>query len=397
MPNRSTSDVDLALAIACDPAAQTRFAGSNEPQKRGIWSKMNIKVKILTLAIPVGLAYAFMPFGHGGATPQNMPAPGSDTQAEAHASFPGAKAISPVIALASASPPASAPANPSASEASTASSASSDLFAKALPDRGAGMSSYQISQALSEVDLFAALATAVENFKTAPYYDPGGLNVGMGYCVTKRLSEYGSERVRADLSSAGFSPAEVDALAKNRKSEVAKIKVEPLHAARLLEATKEDYRQIAEGAIGAKTFSEMPPNRQAAMTYLAYNTGDVGKFKQLVSALQNGNDSKAMLNMTVNWRDADGLHANHRLRSYTQAMFLGADHFKRAISDPKSFESHMSGPDAESALADIAGAAQKTDGLKSKVLERRLRANPWAFKALSDEKGKLASAEQPKR
>ena len=53
----------------------------------------------------------------------------------------------------------------------------------------------------------------------------------------------------------------------------------------------------------------------------------------------------------------------------------------------------MANADAESAMAEIAGAAQKPNGLSSKLLARRMQANPWAFKAYAAEKQKLPSAQ----
>lgn len=411
------NDMAAAMSIAGDARSQARFAGTAPPQSRSVWGRMNAKVKILVLALPVGLFIAFNPLSEPSA-----PSPAAKAPSEAAAPAQAAKApeASPLAAKPAAAPApapkfdgAVGPLTPSARSAPMAKAAPApgshplaapsapkpneahplaiDPIANALPDGGNGMSSFQIANALAEIDGFASMATAIEEYKLKPYYDPGGLNVGMGYCITKRLAEYGKARVRADLSSAGFSSNEVDILLRgtDRKA-IAKIEVNAVNAVRLIDATRDDYRGLARNAIGPAVFDKMPQHRQIAMAYLAYNTGDVGQFKQLVSALRGGNDSKAMLNMTVKWRDNGGeVHANHRLRSYIQAMFLGPEHFKRAISDPHSFEGHMANANAESALAEIAGAAQKPDGLSSKLLARRMQANPWAFKAFSAEKQKL--------
>lgn len=412
------NDMAAAMAIAGDARSQARFAGPATPQSRSVWGRMNAKVKILVLALPVGLFIAFNPLSEPSApspaakAPSEAPAPAHAAQAPEAAPLaakpaaaapkfdgavgplsPSARSAPPVAkaAPAPAAHPLAAPASPKPRETNPL---AIDPIAKALPDGGRGMSSFQIANALAEIDGFASMATAIEEYKEKPYYDPGGLNVGMGYCITKRLAEYGKERVRADLSSAGFTPTEVDTLLRNKdRKAIAKINVNAVNAVRLIDATRDDYRGLARNAIGASVFDKMPEHRQTAMSYLAYNTGDVGQFKQLVSALRGGNDSKAMLNMTVKWRDNGGeIHANHRLRSYIQAMFLGPEHFKRAISDPHSFEGHMANANAESALAEIAGAAQKPDGLSSKLLARRMQANPWAFKAYSAEKQKLPVA-----
>ena len=375
------------------------------------WRRMNLKMKILALAGPVAVAAAF---AHNMMAPPE-PAPASPKAfaavvGPAQAAKPSAVLAAPALALASkatllpsqpsGAPKAQSQAQPKAQPAvlipatASAKAPAPDALAKAL--EGVAPNSRAMSKALSDVDLFASMATAVENFEELPYYDPGGLNVGMGYCVTKRLSEYGKERVAQDLRSAGFDEREVSLLVQGRdRKAIAKIRVTPLQAVRLIDATREDYMGLARDAVG-DSFDKMPQNRQVALGYLAYNTGDVGKFRKLVSALRGGDDASAMRNMTVKWRDNQGeLHANHRLRSYVQAMFLGASHFKRAIADPMAFEGNMASAEAESALADIAGAAQKPGALGSKLLARRMQANPWAFKALSAERDKASTPSQP--
>jgi GH24 family phage-related lysozyme (muramidase) len=390
--NSNTSLLGQALSIANHPEATIVALGVAPAQGRSLFARMNLKVKVLALSsviIPAVLIAHGLGPSEGSKAAQTpisnaQTSVGLSASAERSTLPAAAKSEAPAVAT----PVAAAAQAPAAAGAPVvARSSQPDRLENALPNLGKGMNSYQLSTSLMAVDLFASLATAVEDFKRKPYYDPGGLNVGMGYCITKRVAEYGADRVRSDLSSAGFAPSQVESLIKNKKAEVQKIIVEPMHAVRLLEATKEDYRSLAEAGIGKQVFDKLPPNRQAALTYLAYNTGNVGQFKNLVSAVNHGHDSKAMLNLTVNWRDTGGeVHANHRQRSYLQAMFLGTEHFKRAISDPNAFESHIGAPKAEGLLAEIAGAAQTPNGLRSKLLERRLKANPWASKALDQEK-----------
>lgn len=378
--------VAQALGVAAHPQARIVAMGQAPAAQRSLFERMNLKVKILALSAVI-IPAALIIHGMGASSPVQIDNPAAAQPMQTQNPAPQTSAPQPAAAglLAGAAPVATVPALPVP-----------DRFEAALPNQGKGMTSYQLATALMEVDEFAALATAVEDFKRKPYYDPGGLNVGMGYCVTKRLAEYGPARVGRDLAGAGFAPAQVEALIKNKKAEVQKIVVEPLHAVRLLEATKEDYRSLAEAAVGKSVFDKLPSNRQAALTHLAYNTGNVAQFTQLVSATQKGNDGKAMLNMRVNWRGSDGeIHANHRQRAWEQAMHLGPDHFKRALNDPNAFESQMATPQAESALAEIAAAAQKPDGLRSKLLKRRLGNNTWASNALEQENQKQSLSIKP--
>jgi hypothetical protein len=400
---------------------------SAAPESVSAWRRMNLKVKILALAGPVGIAAAL---AHGMAAPAPSPAESAPSKPAfasaigvATAANPSAILAAPALAFAGKSsgaaldrglaakapsstgsapkPPvtnAGAPIEPIAQAlASTTQSAIfvvNDPVAKAVAS--AEGNPKNLSKALSEVDMFASIVTAIETFEEHPYYDPGGINVGMGYCVTKRLAEYGRERVEADLKFAGFNSSETRLLIANRdRKAISKIKITALNAVKLIDATRADYMGIARDAVGT-TFDKMPEHRQIALGYLAYNTGDVAQFRKLVTALRGGDDAAAMRNMTVKWRDHQGeLHSNHRLRSYIQAMFLGADHFKRAIANPMEFEGHMASAGAESALADIAGAAQKPGGLGSKLLARRMQSNAWAFKAYSTERDKAAPP-QPK-
>lgn len=407
-----------ALAVAEHPEARMQAVGPAASDKRSLIGLMNGKVKALifvAVAIPAGLA---MKAGLGSflapsapeaqqptnAQPERQGAASERALAAANRSAaiglaikqgaaPATKGASAAASKASPSTASRALAAPAAAAAMISQAPPPGVLERALPNAGEGMNSYDIARALAKVDPFAALAAAVEDLKPRPYYDPGGLNVGFGYCITKRKAEYGEARIRADLAGSGFEPRQVEALLKDRKAEVSKIKVSPLQAVRLLQVTKPDYEMIASGAVGDKAFAALPEHKRAALTHLAYNTGNVAQFTSLVKAVRKGDTRNAILNMNVSWRDAGGVsHTNTRLQAWDGAMLEGVPTFLRALRDPVAFEGHMANPDGVQALAHLAESNQRLAASPPemaaallRITQKRFANNKWAAQASHEE------------
>lgn len=188
------------------------------------------------------------------------------------------------------------------------------------------------------VDPFISLALMVEHAPTTPYIDAAGVNVGAGYCVTVRQKAHGATRVKEDLLSAGFTPAEVGIIMAGKRQELKKVDVSLEKSVKLLLRTKSEYKAAAKSAVGDDVFNSLGQNQKAALAYLSYNTGSIHKFKKLVSALRTGDITEALKNMTPKFKQAQGKwQPNHRLGAWVKATFLGTP-LESALGDPHLFE-----------------------------------------------------------
>lgn len=432
--------LELSRLIASHPDAQTSLAGPKPAASRSLWSLLSFKVKALALGLLAAGAVSVAPPGSLSLFPDFSSAKASlsdavgvvgplskadpsaamaPADASARAAFAGrVGALSPA-APALAAEPAAAPAKaalasppapaklaaPAAVKAPTPATdaiaagghplardvlaeqnrALSSKVAKALPNGGSGMSSSEIALKLLKVDPFLGLATAIENVEHKVYYDPGGTNIAMGYCVTKRVAEYGRDRVVEDLMGAGLSKGDAQKLLSSKRRDHKGITLTPEGALRLLEITKPDYEMLAENAYGKDAYAKLPEHRKAVLTYIAYNTGNVAQFKTLIASAQKGDHVKAMSNMAMRWRDHDGSwQTNNRSRAWLQAAWLGKDHLADALSNPMAFESDVAAPHKESVIASLA----KPGAIRDKLLAKRSQASAWAFKALGRERDK---------
>lgn len=442
----SLDPLELSRQIAAHPQASASLAGPKPAPSRSLWSMLSFKVKTLLLgalavtaigAAPPGSLSLLGPnlaaaeaglsktFGFAGPLSEAPNAAPGAAMSLASARSPSAdfkgavgeaRPLSPNAATASAhsahsvnavnavnaqpqpaAKSAPAPREPEAIEthplardvAARANRSLSSAVSDALPNGGAGMSSSQIALKLLKVDPTLALATAIENVEHGVYYDPGGTNIGMGYCVTKRVAEYGRERVTADLMGAGLSKKEAQALLSGNRKAHKGIELTSAGTLRLLEITKPDYQRLAEEAYGKEAFDKLPSNRQAVLTYIAYNTGNVAQFKSLISAAHKGDHVKAMSNLAMRWKDHDGSwQTNNRSRAWLQAAWLGNDHLADALSNPMAFESDVAAPHKESVIASLA----KPGAIRDKLVAKRSQASAWAFKALGRERSKANEA-----
>ncbi len=209
----------------------------------------------------------------------------------------------------------------------------------------------EIAQKALESDRFIALALMVENIPERPYVDAAGVNVGAGYCVTKRLAALGKEKVAADLAFAGFSEAHIkDLLSQKKEAQLSHIHVTKAQAISLLMITKPEYEQMAKKAIGAPFFDALKPEKQDTLTYLTYNTGGLHTFKKLVQAIRSAQPQAALQEMTPRWKSENGKwNLNHRLRAWAQASFLGKP-LEVAIQDPHAFEKQFAHKKGERAF-----------------------------------------------
>lgn len=434
-PSGAQDPMQLALAIASDPNAQTHAAGPASMPSRSLWSLMSWKLKAIALASAAAGAAFLAPPGALASLASHSPlasapasvaapsaapafvgvvgalqshsiaarAPAPQPLAGAPVAAPKPAAATPAAArpvagpLSLARPASSAPLedHPRADQVPAQAPATLSLTSRidaALPGGGKGLTHSEMALRMLPIDPFMALATAIENVEQRVYYDPGGTNLGMGYCVTKRVAEYGKERVQSDLIHAGLSAGQAKTLIGNDRKAHKSISLTPAGALRLLEITKPDYQGLAEDAYGKEAFAKLPAHRQAALTYIAYNTGNVGQFISLIGAAHKGDHVKAMQNLAMHWKDQNGArHTNDRSRAWLQAAWLGTDHLADALKNPSAFESDVGQPSNEAVMANLA----KPGAARDKLLARRTQASAWAFKALTRERAKSGPGSTP--
>lgn len=174
---------------------------------------------------------------------------------------------------------------------------------------------------------FLALASTVEGLENRAYVDPGGLNVGFGYCITKRTEIYGIARVVRDLRDSGFQEGDITTLTLERPTTAQRVQqtavpVSAAQALRLLNLVRSDYESIARGAVGETAFDALPAHRRAALTWLAYNTGDgFSQFRQLIAAVQTGQHHEAVRHLTPSYSDRGSNVVNARAGTLLMAAY----------------------------------------------------------------------------
>ena len=178
--------------------------------------------------------------------------------------------------------------------------AASDVSA-ALPDSGLSLIERDIktiqslcegttdrmdcARAVHDFDPYVSLVLAVEDLPKNPYFpgagaDSGTPNLPGGYSIKMRKAVYGPDRVKQDLTSAGFTldQAKLLVAGKDRKK-IRAMEVPQSSALALIRIVKDDYEVIARESVNTRrapeAFERLNTAQRAALTYAAYNTGTV--------------------------------------------------------------------------------------------------------------------------
>lgn len=242
-----------------------------------------------------------------------------------------------------------------------------------------GMSREEVAQKLLEKGkAFQALAVTLEGMETKPYRDGCGLNVGMGYCIDARVREYGVDRVKQDLAGAGLDTAQVEALTGSDRKAQEAVVMTRTQALALLELTESDYRTRARDIVGAQVFDKLPEHRQAALTWLSYNTGEgLAKFSNLLGHVRAGRHTEAVKHMTPYFSQGGTMVPNSRAGSWMMAAYWSEDALKSAIARPDALESG-----ARQGHSPIALVAPKDAG--AMAMSGTLPASPYVAHAQAD-------------
>jgi GH24 family phage-related lysozyme (muramidase) len=219
----------------------------------------------------------------------------------------------------------------------------------------------QLLHGPDETSRFMALAVTVEGVRTQPYWDSAGLNIGMGYCITRRLAEEGPERVRADLTQVGLAPTTVAVLmGKDRRAQRA-VSLSQEQAIALLRLVAPDYRARARAFIGAEAFDGLDEHKRNALTELTYNTGpNIEQFHHLRDAVRANRPVEAISHITPTYRDSDGtLVRNTRAGAYLAAAFWSARGLETSVRESHRFEALVGAGRSPVEVADPASLAPR--------------------------------------
>lgn len=211
------------------------------------------------------------------------------------------------------------------------------LTATAVPEdlKGTDLTSFLSSHGAP----FAALATTIEAVRATPYWDGGGLNIGIGYCITKRIQIYGADVVRQDLSDAEIEDADIAILMGANKQAQRKVQVSQKSSLALLFKLQSTYQNIVRENLGQGTFERLTQNERVSLEWLAYNTGEgFGKFKKLIGAIQEGKSHKAVEHLTPYYMDNGVSTANKRAGNFLMAAFASERGFQTVIEHPEKIE-----------------------------------------------------------
>lgn len=162
-------------------------------------------------------------------------------------------------------------------------------------------------------NLFLSLATMIENVKTEVYYDSGGANIGMGYCIDRQIKDSGVDAVLHDLKRAKI-PNDQAALLIGSKREKSRAHITVTQAVNLLDITTDRYRSAAKSWLGNDNFESLTDMQKTAITYLTYNVGanHIHGFKRLKAAILDGHDERVKKNLAPMFRDASGAWQKNR-------------------------------------------------------------------------------------
>lgn len=227
----------------------------------------------------------------------------------------------------------------------------------------------------------SAAIALLESIEKKPYYDPniktGGLTVGFGYCITRRVKDFSqyffnklsnkedvnyieskNERkkvskilakikVQEDLTEAGISQTDISKLMKANdilvekgirvKKDIKDISLDAYQSTKLLDKIVPEYVNFARKAVGEEKFDSLKINQKIGLTYLTYNAGP--NHPKVFNAVKNGNISQAIKNVDIFFRDSSGVSVkNDRAITYVTGLLASDKNLELAIKNPLAFE-----------------------------------------------------------
>lgn len=231
-----------------------------------------------------------------------------------------------------------------------------------------------------ERQLFAALAQTIEGENAKPYKDSGGWNLGMGYRLATQIALKGESGVCEELRGIGLSDKEVKTIVWGKEQEKQAVELTKEQTSRLFHAIAPEYEQLAANIYGKEHWTKLAPNKKAVLSYLAYNTGNLGDFKKLIKASKENNQAEAAKNAMP----VANKKALTRAGAFLAAMWAGENEFAEKKEKPQlidrnpkearkeilkkisSTEHGHRGLEPKKGKKGISGHGEKTDGASHK-------------------------------
>lgn len=194
-----------------------------------------------------------------------------------------------------------------------------------------GLSQAQEKRIARERQLFAALAQTIEGENAKPYKDSGGWNLGMGYRLATQIALKGENGVCEELRGIGLSDKEVKTIIWGKEQEKQAVELTKEQTSRLFHAIAPEYEQLAANIYGKEHWTKLAPNKKAVLSYLAYNTGNLGEFKKLIKASKENNQAEAAKNAMP----VANKKALTRAGAFLAAMWAGENEFAEKKEKPQ--------------------------------------------------------------
>jgi GH24 family phage-related lysozyme (muramidase) len=208
------------------------------------------------------------------------------------------------------------------------------LAAPIVNPGGSNPDSLALAKRYQGSDPAFALTAAVEGLKLNVYGDPAnGRNIGFGYNIDHR----GEAQARKDFRRAGIPDTVTEGLLNKDPAVAGRVSISPDQAVRLYSIIKPEYEKVAKGAVESVTglpWDGLRDHQKAALTYLAYATGDVKQYKKVLSAMQAGNMDQAASEMTLRYTDGKTGDRKTATRAVelTRSMFLNPGRFDAILN-----------------------------------------------------------------
>lgn len=181
-------------------------------------------------------------------------------------------------------------------------------------------------QFLARGDFTGALTAMGERVRLVAYKDPArGMNIGLGYNMTVN-----AKSIVDDFRRAGIPPEYTEAIKQG------KMAITPEQATRLFDAVRPRYEAMAKAGLEKHypgQWDKLPPNAQAVITDLAYQTGNVSKFENGLGRLIQGDFSGSGLQASFIQRNTNERRVDERRHALRVAMLRGAIPFQTLLSD----------------------------------------------------------------
>jgi hypothetical protein len=155
----------------------------------------------------------------------------------------------------------------------------------------------------------------------------------MGYNIDHR----GEDQARKDFRRAGIPDTLTESLLSKDPNIANAARISPEQNLRLYSIIRPEYEKTARTAVEEVTglkWDGLQEHQKAALTYLAYATGNVKQYKQVLGNMKSGNMDEAAKAMSLNYTDGKTGERKSATRAVelTRSMFLSTGRFSAILN-----------------------------------------------------------------